>query len=150
MRSSVIASKRPDIGCLKKGVVVGFLAYMSSITQASESTPPYDERLVPLAQTFLGLQLCASYATEQEQNVAKGDEYSQKAWTLYDSVIDTGWDKQLFSSAMVVAHEQRSSLEVRDDDTPESFKRRHQSGRPCEEAVATAQAYLAEGIPKPR
>lgn len=150
MRSSAIVLKRPDIGRLGKGIVFGLLACMSSVTQASESTPRYDERLVPLAQTFLGLQLCASYATEQEQNVAKGDEYGQKAWALYDRVIDTGWDKQLFSSAMVVAHEQRASLEVRDDDTPESFKRRHQSGKPCEEAVATAKTYLAGGIPKPR
>lgn len=150
MHLPAITPKKSDIPGLIKGVVFSALACMSLSMQASESAPPYDERLVPLAQTFLSLQLCATYATEQEQDLAKGDKYSQAAWSLYDSTIAIGWDEQLFSSAMVVAHEQRSLLELKDEDTPESFKRGHQSGQPCEDEVATAQAYLVDGIPRPR
>lgn len=150
MSLSAIALKKPDITSLTKGVVFSVLACLSLSMQASESTSHQDEQLVPFAQAFLGLQLCASYAIEQEQNAAKGDEYSQTAWRLYDRIISIGWDEQLFSSAMVVAHESRFSLDVKNDDTPESFKRRYQSGKPCEDAAATTKAYLAEGIPKPQ
>lgn len=129
---------------------IGLCVCFSTLLQASETTPPYDERLLPVAQTFLKLQLCSSYATEHEQDISKGDRYSQTAWTLYDRVVSQGWDKQMFSSAMVVAHEQRSLLEVREDDTPESFKSRHQSGEPCDDAEAKAQTYLAEGLPTPQ
>lgn len=140
----------PGLQSLRSGwlaVVLGGL--LTPFVSADEPELPYDERLLPVAITFLDLHLCSGFAVEFEENEKLGDRYRAAAWTLYDSAIDQGWDTDLFSSAMVVAHEGKSLLEVTEDDTRESFKRRHQSGKPCDDAMERAENYVENGLPTP-
>jgi len=134
--------------CCMLAVVLGGL-FASFVSAGELELPPYDERLLPVATTFLDLQLCTNFAVEFENNEKLGDRYSAGAWTLYDLVIDRGWGKELFSSAMVVAHEAQSLLEVAEHETRESFHRRHHSGKPCEAAMERAQNYIENGLPTP-
>lgn len=125
-------------------IVLGGL--LCSFVSAKEAEVPYDERLLPVAITFLDLLLCSSFADEFEGNEVLATRYRVAASTLYDSAIDRGWDKDLFASAMVVAHEGKSLLEVAEGETRESFKRRHQSGTPCDEAMERAQNHVENGL----
>jgi hypothetical protein len=128
-------------------VVLGSL--LASFASANEHELPYDERLLPLATTFLDLMLCAGFALDFEKNQKLADRYSAASWTLHDLAIEQGWDKDQFSWAMVYAHEEKSSLVVTKEDTRESFKRRHQSGKPCDDAMERAEKYVVSGIPAP-
>lgn len=119
---------------------------LCSSVSAGEPEMHYDERLLPVAITFLDLHLCSGFAAEFEENQTLGKRYSAAAWSLYDSAIDRGWSEDLFASAMVVAHEGKSLLEVAEGETRESFKRRHQSGKPCDEAVERAENYVENGL----
>lgn len=120
-------------------VFVGILT--SSVSAATEPKLPYDERLLPVATTFLDLQLCSNFAVEFEENEELGGSYSAAAWALYDFTIERGWSKDLFASAMVVAHEAKSLLEVAENETRESFNRRNYSGKPCDQAMERAESY---------
>ena len=113
----------------------------SFVSAATEPKLPYDERLLPIATTFLDLQLCSNFAVEFEENEKLDDRYSSAAWALYDYTIEQGWSEDLFSSAMVVAHEAKSLLEVAKSETRESFNRRNYSGKPCDQAMERAENY---------
>jgi len=134
---------------LNPGIILVTLASTSLFPGTVTAEPSYDERLVPVVTTFLSLQLCASFASEDPALAKEGEKYAQISWSLYDEAVNSGWDEQNLAAALVVAHEQRASLKVEDGDTHETFRRRHQSGKPCEEAVTTAKTYLNKGLPKP-
>ncbi len=125
-------------------ILGGLLLSQASADEAEQS---YDERLLAVAITFLDLQLCTDFAFEFEKDEKLADRYSAAAWTLYDSAIEQGWGEGQFSAAMVVAHEAKSLLEVTEDDTQESFKRRHQSGSPCDSAMERAERHVENGLP---
>src|SRR5690554_1874574 len=87
-------------------IVLGSL--LCSFVSADEPEVPYDERLLPVAITFLDLLLCSGFADEFEGNEVLAKRYRVAASTLYESAIDRGWNEDLFASAMVVAHEGKS------------------------------------------
>ncbi|MBK1852095.1 hypothetical protein FE845_12140 [Marinobacter sp. 1-4A] len=126
-------------------LLIGVTACFSSMLKASDSAYPVDEERLLVAQTFLTLHLCSSYSQEYEQVSIEDDRYSRVAWMLHDWAMSTGWKERDFSSVMVIAHEQRAQLDMRTGETMESFKERHQSGEPCENAVKLAESYVAEG-----
>lgn len=116
---------------------------------AEERELPYNETLQPVVNTFLDLQLCSAFAVEFDSNEKQGEQYSNAAWALHDAAIAQGWTGDQFSAEMVVAFEGKSSLVVAEDDTRESFKRRHQSGKPCDDAVERAEGFIGTGLPVP-
>lgn len=132
---------------LKKSVLITLLICTCPLLIAAESATGDDDELLPLARTFLNLHLCADYATQDGKNPAKADEYRQIAWSLYDTIIASGWDEQVFSSSVTDAQEQRSLLEAKGDDTLESFNQRHQSGQACDAAISAARDHMTEKQP---
>ncbi|MFC4258093.1 hypothetical protein ACFOZ5_03490 [Marinobacter lacisalsi] len=106
-------------------------------------------RLLPAARTFLTLQLCSSYSLEFEQNKALSERYSNRAWKLADAIAETGKGREDFPVALALAQDERRELAMRTSGTREEFKRRHQSGPPCNDALDHAQAMLGGTLLSP-
>ncbi len=105
--------------------------------QASEEEFQYDERLMPLARTYLDLHLCANVAGSYDDDHAVADRYISRARVVSDRAKALSWTSTDFASALVIAFEEKEALEVREDDTPESYNRRHYSGDRCADALST-------------
>jgi len=98
--------------------------------------------LLPLVRNYLNLNLCANVAYNYDLNMSLGERYQKAAGKLQDEAIAAGWSSDDFAAAMVLAFEEKEDMAVRDDDTPESFNRRHYSGSFCEEQLTQA----AQGV----
>lgn len=122
----------------------------SSFALANEFEFVYDERLLPVTQTYLKLQLCTATALDFLKNETLADHYMHTAHAVSDAQDEIGWDKGESAFALTAAFEEISLLELREDDTRESFHRRHHSGKPCEQAMKQAQIYLEKGLPAPK
>lgn len=108
-----------------------------------------EHRLLPAARTFLTLQLCSSYSLEFEQNASLAEGYSNQAWRMADAIAEAGWERDDFPVALAIAQEERRELAVKSSETRDDFKRRHQSGPPCTNALDHAQAMLGGALPRP-
>lgn len=122
---------------------------VSPFAMADVSEFTYNERLVPVARTYQSLQLCSNFAFEFESNETLADRYLNVSQSLYEASEGAGWTPDEFASALVVVQRGMASMDVREEETEESFSRRHYSGEPCEDAQERAQDYLDGGLPLP-
>ncbi|XOZ33588.1 hypothetical protein ACMDCT_15500 [Halomonadaceae bacterium KBTZ08] len=116
---------------------------------AKEPESTHSKELVGLARSYETLQLCSAFALEFRNEEALANRYSDLAQALYEQSKKKGWTPDQFASALVVVNKQMSSMEVRADDTRQSFNRRHYSGKPCEKAKGRAHRYLDKALLAP-
>lgn len=122
----------------------------SSFALANEVEFTYDERLLPVTRTYLNLQMCSDTAFEFEQDEPLATRYREAAHGLSEVSGQVGWDSYEFASSLQIAMEELSLLELRENESRESYRRRFFSGKPCEKAMKQAQNYLEKGLPAPK
>lgn len=120
----------------------------SPVVLADEPGAANDQRLVRVARTYETLQLCSSFAFEIWSNEKLSDRYLSTSVALYNASKGSGWSPDSFASALVVVNKEKSAMEAQENDTRQSFSRRHYSGEPCDKAMKRAEDYLDGGLPE--
>lgn len=137
------------IGCVSITIMLLSILKISHATADEAASRGYDQ-LMPMAHTYVTLMLCADTAMEFEEDEDASHRFGNKAHRLIEQSISLGWNMYQISAATLEATENPQGVELRDDDTPETFSVRHYSGQPCTNALSRAAAMLKdEELPRP-
>lgn len=135
-----------DIFYRSRGILLGALCAMSLMATAEDSDFSYDERLLPVARTFLDLMLCSNVATDYLSDPSLSDKYLEYSTRVEDAAQARGWTKDDLSAALVIAIEEKASLKVKPSESEEEFKRRHYSGSSCQKQLEAARTFIHNGV----
>lgn len=109
----------------------------------------YEERLLPPVTAYVDLLLCANTAQSYRNDDVDAERYQKAAFEVQDLTDEAGWSSNVVAATMTKLQESRSDLDLREDDSPESFYRRNFSGERCEQQLQSVKAYRENGVPSP-
>lgn len=109
----------------------------------------YHERLMPAATAYVDLLLCANTADMYRNDGVSAERYRKAAFEVQDLTDEAGWSPDAVAATVTKLHESRSDLDLRDDDSPESFYLRNFSFERCERDLQNVRAFRENGVPAP-
>lgn len=120
-----------------------------SAAHAADEDLLYEERLLPPVTAYVDLLLCANTAQEYRNDNVDAERYQRAAFEVQDLTDEAGWSSSVVAATMTKLQENRSDLDLREDDSPESFYRRNFSGERCERQLEKVRVYRENGVPSP-